>query len=105
MIRAGKLDRTISIERKTETVSQTGAVVSTWLNIATVRAEIVQQSASEFLTGFGEAENGTVVFRIRYLAGITTADRVSYAGKVYDLKEITEIGRRRGLELRAVAVS
>jgi SPP1 family predicted phage head-tail adaptor len=104
-MRAGKLDRTISIERKTETVSETGSVVSAWLNIATVRAEIVTQSASEFLTGFGEAESGTIVFRVRYLAGITTADRVSYAGQVYDLKEVTEIGRRRGLELRAVATA
>lgn len=105
MIRAGKLDRTIIIERKSETVSETGAVVSAWLNIAMVRAEIVTQSASEFLTSFGEAENGTIVFRIRYLADITTADRVSYAGQVYDLKEVTEIGRRRGLELRAVATA
>ncbi|TGU87721.1 head-tail adaptor protein [Mesorhizobium sp. M00.F.Ca.ET.151.01.1.1] len=105
MIRAGKLDRTISIVRKTETVSPTGAVVPAWLNIATVRAEIVTQSASEFLTGFGEAESGTIVFRVRYLAGITTADRVTYAGQVYDLKDVTEIGRRRGLELRAVATA
>lgn len=104
-MRAGKLDRTITIERKTETVSPTGAVVRAWLNIATARAEIVTQSASEFLTGFGEAESGTVVFRVRYLAGITTADRVSYAGQVYDLKEVTEIGRRRGLELRAVVTA
>lgn len=104
-MRAGKLDRTIAIERQIETVKPSGAVATTWANIDTVRAEIVQQSASEFLTGFGEAENGSIVFRIRYLPGITTADRVSYAGTVYDLKEITEIGRRRGLEIRAVATS
>lgn len=104
-MRASKLDRTIAIERKTETVSPTGAVVAAWQNVATVRAEIVTQSASEFLTGFGEAENGTIVFRVRYVAGITTDDRVSYAGHVYDLKEVTEIGRRRGLELRAVATA
>ncbi|WP_265519491.1 phage head closure protein [Nitratireductor luteus] len=104
-MRAGKLDRTISIERLTETVTPTGSVVIAWTNLATVRAEVVTQSASEFLTGFGEAESGTIVFRIRYLAGITTADRVSYAGAPYDLKEVTEIGRRRGLELRAVATS
>ena len=30
---------------------------------------------------------------------------VAYAGVVYDLREIKEIGRRRGLELRAVATS
>lgn len=104
-MRAGKLDRTITIERLTETVTPTGAVITAWTNLATVRAEIVTQSASEFLTGFGEAEAGTIVFRIRYLAGITTADRVSCAGQVYDLKEVAEIGRRRGLELRAVATS
>ena len=62
-------------------------------------------TAAPFPTRFGEAENGTIVFRVRYLAGITTADRVSYAGQVYDLKEVTEIGRRRGLELRAVATA
>ncbi|MGB6119573.1 MAG: phage head closure protein [Mesorhizobium sp.] len=102
-MRAGKLDRTITIQRPTETKSGPH-VVTTWTNIATLRGEIVQQSAAEFLTGFGEAENGTVIFRVRYVAGVTTADRISYAGTTYDLKEIVEIGRRRGLELRAVAV-
>ncbi|MCS3740228.1 phage head closure protein [Rhizobium sp. BK661] len=104
-MRAGKLDRTISVERLAETVSASGAVSSAWTNIATVRAEIVHQSASEFLTGFGEAQDGTIIFRVRYLPGISTADRVAYNGASYDLKEITEIGRRRGLELRAVATS
>lgn len=104
-MRAGKLDRTITLQRKTEGKNQHHGSVTAWTDIATVRAEIVTQSASEFLTGFGEAEAGTIVFRIRYLAGITTADCVTYAGQAYDLKEITEIGRRRGLELRAVATS
>ncbi|MBF2716889.1 phage head closure protein [Agrobacterium vitis] len=104
-MRAGKLDRIITIERQIETVKPSGAVAAAWTNFDTVRAEIVQQSASEFLTGFGEAESNSVIFRIRYLPGITTADRVSYNGATYDLKEVSEIGRRRGLELRAVATT
>ncbi|MCF6370974.1 phage head closure protein [Rhizobium halophilum] len=104
-MRAGKLDRTIIIERQTETVKPSGAVVIAWTEVATMRGEIVQQSATEFLTGYGEAENGTVIFRIRYLPGITTNDRVNFGGVIYDLKEIKELGRRRGLELRAVATS
>lgn len=104
-MRAGQLNRVISIERKAETVSETGAVNTTWARTATVRAQIVTQSTTEFLTGFGEAESGTIVFRIRYLADINTADRVAYAGQLYDLKEVTEIGRRRGLELRAVVTA
>ncbi|MBO0141594.1 phage head closure protein [Agrobacterium sp. Ap1] len=104
-MRAGQLNRVISIDRLTTTLNENRSSVSAWANIDTVRAEIVQQSATEFLSGFGEAESGTIIFRIRYLPGITTADRVTYAGKAHDLKEVTEIGRRRGLELRAVATS
>ncbi|MDH7785174.1 SPP1 family predicted phage head-tail adaptor [Ochrobactrum sp. 19YEA23] len=104
-MRAGKLDRQITIERKTKTKTPTGGIVESWQAMATIRAEIVQQSATEFLTGYGEAENGTIVFRVRYLGGITTADRVSYNGTAYNLKEIKELGRRRGLELRGVTVS
>ena len=104
-MQAGKLDRIIHIERNAETVTPSGAVIAAWTNLATVRAEIVKQTAAEFLTGFGEAETGTMIFRVRYLAGITTADRIMFDGVAHDIKEIAEIGRRRGLELRAVAVS
>ena len=100
-MRAGKLDRKITIQRSIET-KDGPRVVTTWTEFATVRAELVKWSASEFSTGYGEAEAGTLVFRIRYLDGITTADRVTYDGIAYGIKEITEIGRRRGLELRAV---
>jgi len=104
-MRAGKLDRSITIERQTETVTPTGAAVSAWTTVAAIRAEVVQATASEIATGYGEAEDGRLTFRVRYLAGITTADRVTYAGQAYDLKSVIEIGRRRSLELMAVARS
>ncbi|MDE4173668.1 phage head closure protein [Phaeobacter sp. PT47_59] len=105
MIRAGKLDRQITIERKGETVAASGAVMSEWLPVATIRAELVQRSADEYLAGFGEADAGGAVFRIRYLAGITTADRVTCDGEAYDIDEIAELGRKRGLELRCSEVA
>jgi len=103
-MRAGKLDRAITIERATQPVAASGAVSATWPPVATVRAEIVNQSTAEFLAGYGEGERATIVFRIRYLAGITTADRITFDGSHYNLREIVEIGRRRGLELRAEIV-
>ncbi len=104
-MRAGKLDRNITIERQVETVAPSGSVSTAWTNIATIRAEVVRQSADETATGYGEAQTGSVTFRIRYMSGITTADRVTYDGITYGLKGILEIGRRHGLELRAVATS
>lgn len=99
-MRAGKLDRRIEIQRETQIVKPSGSVVKEWQTFATLHAEIVQQSATEYLTGFGEAESNAVIFRTRFVAGIATDDRIFYSGKPYDLKEVKEIGRRRGLELR-----
>lgn len=105
MIKAGKLDRQITITREAETVATSGAVSKAWAPVATIRAELVQRSADEYLAGFGEADAGGVVFRIRYLAGITTADRVSFDGVTYDIDEVAELGRRRSLELRCSKVA
>lgn len=104
-MQAGKLAHKITLQRETETIAATGSPVKVWTTIGTVRAEVVQMTSTEFLTGYGQAENGTIIFRIRYRPGITTADRVRYAGQVYDLKEVTEIGRKRGLELRGVSTA
>jgi SPP1 family predicted phage head-tail adaptor len=76
----------------------------TWTAIATVRAELVQLTAEEYLTGFGEGDASGAVFRIRYLSGITTADRVNFDGTVYDIDKMSELGRKRGLELRCSVV-
>lgn len=99
MIRAGKLDKQITIERETETVAASGAVSKTWASVATVRAELVQLSAEEYLTGFGEGDAGDAVFRIRYLSGITTADRVSFEGAKYVIEKVSFLGRHKGLQL------
>jgi SPP1 family predicted phage head-tail adaptor len=104
MIRAGKLDKQITVERETETVAASGAVSKTWAPVATVRAELVQLSAEEYLTGFGEGDTGGAVFRIRYLSGITTADRVTCDGTTYDIDEIAEQGRKRAWEISAKKV-
>ncbi|TIX27741.1 head-tail adaptor protein [Mesorhizobium sp.] len=101
-MRAGKLDRTITLQRAVDTVAPSGAVSSAWTDLETVRAELIQATADEAATGFGEAETVLRAFRIRWLANaeITTADRVLYAGAAYGINDIVEIGRRRGLELR-----
>jgi SPP1 family predicted phage head-tail adaptor len=104
MLNIGNMDRRVTIESETETTKPSGSVVKVWTPVATVWAELIQQSATEFFTGFGEAETGTVIFRVRYRPGITTADRVTYDGTAYGIKEIKEIGRRDALELRGEAL-
>jgi SPP1 family predicted phage head-tail adaptor len=102
-MRAGKLDKTITIERFTSTVDDYGTPVETWATVATVRAQLIQSTTEEFMKGWGEQSQAAVIFRIRHLAGIDPADRITYAGRAYDLKEVKELGRREGIDLRCVA--
>lgn len=99
---AGKLDRTITLQRRNATVADSGAVASIWTNLATIRAELMQASAGEAVVDLGEAETVTRLFRIRWTPSIeiTTDDRLIYAGAAYGIRDVVEIGRRRALELR-----
>jgi len=102
-MRAGKLDRNITLERVSSGLDDYGNPVEVWSELATLRAQVLQASTEEFIRAFGGSSEAVVIFRTRYLDGITLADRVLYEGKPYELKELKEIGRRRGLELRCIA--
>ena len=103
-MRAGKLDRVITIDAYMASgTDEYGNPVEAWNAIATMRAEIVQASTEQFLRNYGQAEETAVIFRTRYLEGVNTTHRIRSAGLTYDIKEVVEIGRRRGLEIRAVA--
>lgn len=98
-MRAGNLDRTITVQSFTSTVNEYGTPIETWTDVATVRAQIITSSTEEFLTG-GASDTTSIIFRTRYFAGVTTSSQVVYEGGNYNIREVKEIGRRRGLELR-----
>lgn len=102
-MRAGKLDRTIQIQRLSRTVDDYGTETEGWAPVATVRAHLLQSSTEEFMHAYGSSAEAAVVFRIRYREDLLASDRVTYRGQDYDLKEIKELGRREGLDLRCVA--
>lgn len=104
-MRAGKLDRTIEIQTYGTTgVDEYGTPTEGWTAFATVRAQIVQSSTDEFLAAFGETDKTAIVFRARWLDGVTTDHRVVYEGKALNIRETKELGRRQGLELRCEEV-
>lgn len=102
-MRAGKLDKSISIDRLSRTVNDYGTEVEAWAPVATVRAQLVQASTEEFMRSAGSISETAVVFRVRYREDLATSDRVTHQGQAYDVKEIKELGRRAGLDLRCVA--
>lgn len=103
-MRAGKMDKSITVQRYTRTVDEGGGSVFTWNDVATVRAQIIQQSTEEFIRSMGATDETAVIFRVRWVDGLQTKDRVVYNGVNHNIREIKEIGRRRGLDIRTVAI-
>ncbi|HEV7335552.1 MAG TPA: phage head closure protein [Bosea sp. (in: a-proteobacteria)] len=99
MISSGKLDRTIRIERAHSVIGAAGRESVAWTTVATVRAELLQADAVEVPGSHGIASTDSLAFRLRYLAGITPADRVVFDDRSFNIRTVKEIGRRRALEL------
>lgn len=99
------MDRTIRVERSAETSDEYGGVTPGWAEAVTVRAQLIEQSTSDYMQGAGEEARRMAVFRTRWIDGIQNADRVVFDGLPYDVEQIKEIGRRRGLELRCRAAA
>jgi SPP1 family predicted phage head-tail adaptor len=100
-MRAGNLDREITIECAVTTISDAGTPQETWGALVSLRAQLLQTSTDEYIRDAGATTERTAIFRTRYVAGVSVADRIVFDGVQYDIKQIKELGRRKGLELRA----
>jgi len=108
-MRAGSLDRTITIQSRSIVEDDEGEPVDTWVPVATVRARIAEASNAETQVTYdkggrtrliGDGGTASIVFRLRFLPDVTPDNRVVYEDRTFDVGEVREIGRRRGLELR-----
>lgn len=102
MIAAGKLDRSIRIERPHRVPGYAGAETITWTNVATVPAELVQAETIETAEAKGVRSTEALTFKIRFI-GITSDDRLIYDGRPLNIVRVRELGRRRALEITAKA--
>lgn len=117
-MRAGRLDRLITIQRKTSTASDSGEPVDGWAAIGAVR-----RAASVWTPPAGEESfrdpqlvaREKVEWLIRYsadVAALTPQDRIIYPAlseaspedvpdqrNIYDVAAVHEYGRREGLRI------
>jgi hypothetical protein len=104
MTRAGEMDRTITINRATETISNSGAVALAFTPIATMRAKLVEISTADMLRNAGGISEAALIFATHWIDGVTVADQIGYGAASFTIKSIREIGRRKGLEFTVEAI-
>lgn len=101
-MRAGQLDRRITIETPTGTQDTFGEFTETWATFATEWAQYEPLKGREQLDAMQVNADLQARFRIRYRSDITTKMRiVNDDSLTYGIEAITQIGRREGLEILA----
>lgn len=103
-MRAGKLDRTITLQAFTNIVNEFGTPIEAWTDVATMRAERVETGTEEFVRAMGAEAETQEVLRVRWRANVTVANRILFEGRAFNIKRVEEIGRRKGLLIGAEAI-
>ena len=105
-MQAGKLDRRLTLRRKTTTTDEFGGEVASWSDVATVWASKEDVRDAERVRAQQVGASITTRFQIRPLAGGAKPSvewQATCEGVLYEITAVKEIGRREGWELSAVA--
>lgn len=97
-MRAGRLDRRITIERYTETVNAYGERERTWSSAGKLWAalDMKQTKVKETEVASELTPMSEIVWRVRhsqFSQDITEKDRISWRGRSYDILGIHMMGR------------
>lgn len=87
-MKAGTLDKRITIQQKTLVPDGWGDSTAVWATFATVWANIRHMNGKEFIAAGAEAAQSTASIRIRKLAGVTTSMRVLHGADIYNINAV-----------------
>lgn len=102
-MRAGKLDRRVTIRRASVTYDAFNNPVETWADAATVWAQQRPNRGGERFTAQEIAGAAVMTFHIRHRSDVTVKDRIQYDGREWDIRDVREIGRRVVTEIDCTA--
>lgn len=84
-MQAGRMKHRITFQRDDGTADVIGGNAATWTTHMSVWAEMIPQTSREFVVGAQNRPDTTHMFRIRYRAGLHSAMRVTWQGRVFHL--------------------
>lgn len=97
----GQLDRKVVIQAAEMAQDATGEEIESWVNYAFLYAKKARKSANEGVNSEQMVATRVETYQTRYRAGVTEQMRLVDSGLVYNIRAISEIGRKGGLEITA----
>jgi SPP1 family predicted phage head-tail adaptor len=105
-MRAGPMDRRVTLQRFTATRDEYNEPVQTWTQLATRWASYEPLSDGERFRASETAANASARFVIRWstaVADLNPKDRLVFDGTIFDIIHVKDMGRREGIEITAAA--
>lgn len=87
-MKIGRLRHKIIIEKPTETTSDTGDVIQSWAEFATIWAEVTPLRGREYWASKQTTSEITGKIRIRYLDSITPKMRVKFGSRIFNIEAV-----------------
>ena len=99
----GRLDRRILILQRSTSTDAWNQNLGSYVSLLEVWAEVKDLGAKEREEADQRVTVNPKIFTIRYRSEVTTKHRISFDGDIYQITGMTEIGRKEGLRITAVA--
>ena len=104
LVAAGNLDRRVRIDRATPTRDAHNEETMAWAEYATRWASVRPAPGTERFRSAETAAEAPMRFVFRWEADLVgVEDLLFHDGRTYEISSVTEIGRREGWEVLAVA--
>lgn len=87
---AGKLRHIVTLQSKTIGVDAYGGPIETWTDVATIRASVEPLSGWEKAQAQSVSAETSTKITIRYRVGVIAANRITFAGKFYNIQSIID---------------
>ena len=90
MIRAGKYNKAISLQKQVNESNDYGGVVSKWKTVANIRAAVEPLQGREFFASASVTNENIVRIRIRYGTSVDNTMRVKYGSRSLEIMNIID---------------
>lgn len=91
----GKMDQRVTLQSRSVTTDAVGQDTITWVDVATVWAQRINQRGAEAFAAAQMGDDDVVELHIRHRADVLTTWRLEWDGVGYDITSATAFGGRK----------
>jgi SPP1 family predicted phage head-tail adaptor len=91
----GQLTQRLTLSRLESGQDEIGQPIEAWVSLGDVWGSVEPQAGREFIAAGAAQSELTTKIRIRWKAGIQSADRVTHDGTIYDIQSVIDYRSQR----------